>query len=136
MINNGLSYSIFHKPSYTDKVIHCTSMHPQSHKLARLFTIPLSSLESELNIIKQIAVTNGYESSLVGKLVENILFKKAMKSIYPNIKQKQVLFACIFQKTIKKNRKHFRFKNKNICIFLKTNNTFRVKLMYVTRKVL
>ena len=68
-LNNKLSFKIFHKPTHTDVTIHSTSNHPYAQKLAtfrsyihRLVTVPLSpeNYNIELNIIKQIAVNNGY----------------------------------------------------------------------------
>ena len=59
-------------------VIHSSSMHPFSHKLAafrsyihRLVNVPMSqeNFQVELNIIKQIAINNGYIPHLIDKMV-------------------------------------------------------------------
>lgn len=72
--DNTLKFGIFRKPSQTDHVIPEDSNHHPQHKMAafrcyvhRLLTIPLSdaSYQTELNIIKQIAVNNGYEPEIV-----------------------------------------------------------------------
>lgn len=93
-INNKLDFSIFHKPSHTDITIHNNSTHPYSHKLAaynsyihRLLNIPLSldNFNKELNIIKQIAVNNGFQTSLIDTIVKNKQYKKAINMVYPYI---------------------------------------------------
>ena len=74
--NNKLSFEIFHKPSQTDMVIHNSSAHPFSHKLAAfrsyihgLVNVPMSqeNFQIELNIIKQIAINNGYTEKGLGQ---------------------------------------------------------------------
>ncbi|XP_050515797.1 uncharacterized protein LOC126890693 [Diabrotica virgifera virgifera] len=77
-LNDQFNFGIFRKPTQTDHVIHFSSNHPLSHKLAafrsfihRLFSIPMptDSFNNELNIIKQIAVNNGYDPSIIVKLI-------------------------------------------------------------------
>ena len=90
--NNKLSFGIFHKPLQTNMVIHNSSMHSFSHKLAafrtyihRLVNVPMSqeNFQVELNIIKQIAINNGSISHLIDKMVEKKLFKQAIALVYP-----------------------------------------------------
>ena len=90
--NNGLVFDIFHKPTHTDTTIHNTSLHPYSQKLAsfytyihRLINLPLSkeNFEKELNLIKQIAVNNGYDPSLIDSILHKKQYKKCISSIYP-----------------------------------------------------
>ena len=59
-INNRLQFGIYHKPTHTDMLIHNSSMHPYSHKLAAfrcyvhmLLSVPMSKMqyENEVNII-------------------------------------------------------------------------------------
>ena len=85
--NNKLEFSIFHKPTQTDMVIHNSSIHPYSHKLAafrcyihRLINTSMSqvSFKTELNLIKQIAVNNGYKSEIIDQLLETKLTKQAL----------------------------------------------------------
>lgn len=91
-INNKHDFSIYHKPSHTDTTIHNKSVHPYTHKLAaynslvhRLLNIPLSkeNYEKELNIIKQIAINNGYKPDLIDNIVDKKLHKKAINLVYP-----------------------------------------------------
>ena len=74
---NSFTYEIYHKNTATDHVIPYDSNHPPSHKLSafrsffhRLFSIPLSELnfEKELNIIRNIALNNGFPLSVIDRL--------------------------------------------------------------------
>jgi len=85
IVENKINFNIFRKPTFTDTVIDNTSNHPISHKhsafhsmIHRLVTTPLSdnNYANELNIIKLIALNNGYETTLI----DRILAKK-LKSI-------------------------------------------------------
>lgn len=76
--NNKLQFKIYRKPTTTSMTIHSTSHHPHEHKMAaynsfihRLLSIPLSESDftEETAIIKYIAVSNGYNSSIVDKLI-------------------------------------------------------------------
>ena len=77
---NSLNFKIYRKPTTTNVIIHGDSHHPLSQKLAaynsfihRLLMITLNNddFECELNIIKHIAMANGYES----QMIDNILRK-------------------------------------------------------------
>ena len=76
---NSLNFKIYRKPTTTNVTIHADSHHPFSQKLVaynsfihRLLMIPLNNdFECELNIIKHIALANGYES----QMIDNILRK-------------------------------------------------------------
>ena len=70
--DNKFEFSIFHKPSHADLVIHNSSIHPFTQKMAafhsfvhRLLSVPLSheNYLKELNLIKQIAFNNKYNPS-------------------------------------------------------------------------
>jgi hypothetical protein len=76
--DNRFMFNVFRKPTATDTTIHATSHHPMSHKLAayhsfvnRLLSVPLSNEDyiNEKNIIKHIAVSNGYSPELIDKLI-------------------------------------------------------------------
>ena len=82
-------FSIFRKPTHTDVIIPHHSCHPISHKLAafnsmvyRALTIPMShqDFNKEIGIIKQIAVTNGYEGVMVDRLFNKISRQLAVRS--------------------------------------------------------
>ena len=92
---NKHEFSIYHKPSHTDITIHNTSTHPHSHKVSaynsyihRLTNIPLSeeNYQKELNIIKQIAVNNGYPTKMIDQIIAKKQYNKAIKLPYPNPK--------------------------------------------------
>ena len=132
---NKHRFSIYHKPSHTDITIHNTSHHPVQHKLAayhsmihRLTNVPLSenAFQEELNIIKQIAINNGYSPLIIEKMLTKKLQTKAISEIYPNVKNKnkeQTLFKCItyFGNPSAKIKKFL--SGKNIKIAFKTNNS-------------
>jgi hypothetical protein len=92
---NKLFFNIYRKPSYSDAIIPKESLHPRQHKLAffncmihRAFSIPLSEkdLNNEINIIKNIAINNGFDIKLIDNLIKIKNTKNALKSIYPSIK--------------------------------------------------
>lgn len=104
-IDNNFEFKIFHKPSHTDMIIHETSAHPHSHKLAafhsyihRLFSVPLSdeNFQKELNIIKQIAVNNGYQVHLIDTLIRKKREKTLWKKCYPVYSQPQKFCTVTF----------------------------------------
>jgi hypothetical protein len=85
------NFSIFRKETYTDQIIHASSRHHFSQKLSafhsmlhRMLTIPMSqnNLRKELTIIKQIAISNGYETDMVDRLYQKKVEKLAIKNIY------------------------------------------------------
>src|SRR5436190_7783150 len=89
---NKIEYKIFRKETHTDTVIPYSSNHPWSHKTAafrsmiwRALTVPLSNKEllNEVNIIKQIALNNGYKASMVYNIKRSIEKKIMYNSILP-----------------------------------------------------
>ena len=124
-INNKCSFKIFHKPTHTDMVIHNTSVHPYAHKLAafrcyihRLLNTPLSieDYNSELNIIKQIAVNNGYQANLIDTMIEKKLLKQALQLVYPRSKEKPKKYYSLMYigEPSEIIRKHLKFKGINV----------------------
>lgn len=94
IINNSLEFEIFRKPTQTDHTIPSFSNHHISHKLAafncyinRMLNIPLSTVNftKELNIVKQLAVNNGYESGLIDKLLMRIQYKRTRQLAFSSI---------------------------------------------------
>ena len=76
--DNKLVFDIFHKPIHTYITINNKSTHLYSHKFAafyayihRLISIPLSleNFQKELNLIRQIAVNNDYNLSIVDNIL-------------------------------------------------------------------
>lgn len=95
-LSNKLDFSIYRKPSHTDTTIHYTSNHPYQHKVAaynsmihRLLHIPLSTqnFDKELQIIKQIAINNGYKPNMVDNIVKNKKYKLALSQVFPSQKE-------------------------------------------------
>ena len=132
--NNKHDFKIFHKPSYTDITIHNTSNHPFSHKISaynsfvhRLINTPMSeeNYNLELNLIKQIAVNNGYDAQIIDKIVKKKQYKKAINLIYPT--QKAYTENTFFQTltyTGKITTNIGKFcKKRGIHIAYRTNNT-------------
>lgn len=85
--SDKFQYSIYRKPTQSSQVIHASSHHPTSHKMAafnsfihRLKTVPMNEddYNKELEIIKYIAADNGYDPTLLDK----ILHRK--KNVRPN----------------------------------------------------
>ena len=115
-IENKLSFSIFHKPTHTDMVIYKNSLHPYIHNLAsfhcyihRLLNIPLSPIdyEKELQMIKQIAVNNRYQSTLIVQMLDKKFYKRALKSVYPvQIKVQNFFTLAFIGKPLDIIRKH------------------------------
>jgi len=88
--HNKFQFEIFRKETFCDNIIPYSSCHPDSVKAAafysmidRLLNIPMSNLafDKELNLIKNIAVNNGYPESFIDKL----LFKKERSFILNSV---------------------------------------------------
>ena len=130
--NNKHIFSVFHKPTHTDTTIHNNSCHPVQHKLAsfhsmihRLISLPLNqeNFQKELNIIKQIAVNNGYNPDIINQILRNKTYKKTINMVYPNIKENTNNYKLITYYG-RCSEKIGNFLNKlNIKIAYKTNNS-------------
>jgi len=77
-ITNKFEFNIFRKPTCTDTIIPETSNQSRSIKMSaihsmlhRLISIPLNSsnYNKEIDTIKQIVRNNGYDTSIVDKLI-------------------------------------------------------------------
>lgn len=102
--NNQHIFSIFHKPTHPDTTIHNSSCHPVQHKHAafysmvhRLITLPLNEVNFniELNIIKQIAINNGYTSCLIDKILNKKIYKKTLDMVFPSNRDKKNKFKSL-----------------------------------------
>ena len=100
---NKLKFNIYRKPTTTDTTIHADSHHPLSHKMAaynnfihRLLTVPLddNDFRDELNVIKYIAVANGYNSLTIDKLLD-VYKRQFLQSVAYKIAP---LLLCFVQK--------------------------------------
>lgn len=88
--NSKLNFNIFRKPTHTDNVIPFHSNHPIQYKLAafnsfidRLIKVPLSKTDFdwEKQLILQIAVTNGYNPSLIHNLINKKLSRYSVLNL-------------------------------------------------------
>lgn len=102
-LNNKFDFSIYRKPTCTDITIHNSSAHPYKHKLSvfnslihRLTNIPMlsESFDKELNVIKQIAINNGYSPNLIDSILNKKLYNIAIKNIFP-IQKEQYISSVI-----------------------------------------
>ena len=130
--SNFHDFAIFRKPSHTDMVIHNSSYHPRSHKLAafhsmihRLSSVPLNNdnFSSELNIIKQIAVNNGYSPKIIDSLLKKKTFQQAKPHIYPKaVSETTKFFTSTFCGNLSQKISEY-LKPLNFKSAFKTNNS-------------
>ena len=83
---NHLEFKIYRKLTTTDTTIHAKSFHPYHQKMAaynsfihRLINTPLNHSDYlyEINIIKNIAINNGYNPNIIDKLIQKFqIFQK------------------------------------------------------------
>ncbi|KAK5644613.1 hypothetical protein RI129_005913 [Pyrocoelia pectoralis] len=126
-----ITFSIYRKPTTTDNMIPYDSVHPITHKMAglhsllyRLHNIPMlaSHFIEELNIIKQMALNNGYPIALVEKLSRRIKHSinptrlSPISSHNPNRIYRSLTFypniSYPIQQIFKHHRIHISFSNK------------------------
>ena len=136
--NNKFQYRIYRKPTTTDGVIHADSFHPHSQKMAafnsmihRLYSVPLdpANHKEEVDIIKHIAIMNGYRSSLV----EHLMLRHERRTNNPHRVTTNATYMAIdytnnFSMLIRNT-----FKKHNIHIAFRTTNNIRKMLNNATR---
>lgn len=132
--NKKLKYKIYRKPTTTDQTIHASSYHPHSHKIAaynsmvsRLIKIPMHPDDyiTEVNIIKHIARSNGYNTNIIDKLIRKHLnnntndkrLTDAQVSNLPQIKYAPIEYGHRLYNLLKKELKPY-----NIVPAPKTSN--------------
>ncbi|XP_050498525.1 uncharacterized protein LOC126886857 [Diabrotica virgifera virgifera] len=90
-MDSKLIFSVFRKPTQTDHTIPRSSNHPFQQKMAsfycyihRLLSLPLSdtNFNSELDIIKQLAYSNGYSPTLVDNILNKLRSKRNRSLAY------------------------------------------------------
>lgn len=96
-VGSRISYDIYRKPTTTSTTIHNSSFHPKSQKMAafnslvyRAIKFPLSddARKREIDVIKHIAVANGYDNTIV----DDILRKHTKKSALPRPPKEELKF--------------------------------------------
>ena len=130
---NNLEFSIYRKPTHTDSTIPNYSCHPYSQKLSayhhamihRIFTIPLSetNLNKEIEVIKQIALSNGFDRNLINKLIEKKHYRFVINSIFPKEIKKEDKYISLtyFGNISDKISKIIKTENKNLKISFKSH---------------
>lgn len=87
--DNKIVLGIYHKPTSTQRYIPSTSNHPIQHKRAafnslvfRLVNIPLSKENylEEQKYIYEVAKTNGYDASMITKMIRKCKWTKFLKT--------------------------------------------------------
>ena len=88
---NNFSFSVYRKNTCTDTIMPNSSEHPKNIKLSsiysfvhRLLNIPMSHEDymTELNTILKIANNNGYNSSVVYRVLHNKQHRQLIKQFY------------------------------------------------------
>jgi uncharacterized protein (UPF0335 family) len=91
--DNQLWFDIFRKQTITDTVIPSDSNHPINIKFSafyslinRLLRLPLKkeAYDKELSTIYNIAISNGYDTSVVDKIIIKIKSKTVAGKLYPS----------------------------------------------------
>ena len=141
LINNKHEFNIYRKPSYTDTVIHNSSLHPTSHKHAvfhsmihRLISIPLSkeNFDTEIRTIKQIAINNAYSPFLIDKLLKQKQTKintQSITSLTPFMNPVSAKFSIPFLGSLSFKIANT-FKKEGICIVFHAPSNLNKFLSY------
>ena len=127
---NNILFDIYRKPTHTDNYIHIDSCVPWKTKMSafnsliyRLINIPLTKefFDKELNKIYEIAELNGYNRSVVSKLLNKHNSKKRLSSTtLTTAKSKDKFKSFTFHPTIS-NKFNNIFKKHNITPVFRSN---------------
>ncbi len=110
-IDKKFEFKIYRKPTTSNQTIHATSYHPMPQKLAaynsmvhRLLHVPLNQDQyiHEVNIIKHIAIANGFKSSMVDRLISKHRASKYRVNNIDGIKYACVEYSHNINNTLKK----------------------------------
>jgi hypothetical protein len=138
----NIKFSVYRKPTATDHTIHKTSYHPNAHKMAaynsmvhRLLSIPMDpqDYETEVNIIKYIAVANGYES----KMIDEIICRKKNKNKNKpsNSNQNQPQFVSVEYGQSLHNTLNKELNKQNVKLSCRTTNNLSKHLNTSHKKI-
>jgi hypothetical protein len=137
--DNIIAFEIYRKPSSTDNIIQFKSNSPYSHKFAvfnsllyRLFNLPLSkeAFNKEYNIIKYIAINNGFSLASINKLFYKFLNKYKLSYNIVQAKPKEdTTYKCLtFYGNVSLQMAQF-FKGLGVSIAFKTVNSLKSHLV-------
>lgn len=131
--NGKHCFTIYRKPTATDIIIHADSCHPMKYKRAffksmihRILKLPLESdaIKKELNILKQIAESNGFKSNKVDALFHRL--QQPRENLH-NSRRKFTKMTYMGVLSDKINRL---FKNTELTIAFTTNNLLQNRLRH------
>ena len=133
-----ITYKIYRKPTTTDITVHADSFHPYTQKMApfnafvnRLLTIPMNQedFQDEVNIIKHIAVNNGYKSDIIDNLIRKHRNKMERKSKLDGKKDRyiSVEYANVIPNIIKNELRKLDI----IVSFKTTDNILNLSLIHI-----
>ncbi|XP_049945748.1 uncharacterized protein LOC126427904 isoform X2 [Schistocerca serialis cubense] len=139
--DNSFHFNIFRKETYSDNVIPSDSTHPKAHKLAffhsaihRMVTTPLSPADQkkELNVIKAIAVNNGYNQNMIDHLLNKKISQKCstLRNILPTDTTETKKFISIpFLGNLSYRIKRLLNKKYNCNVSFSTDNSLKRNLV-------
>lgn len=138
-VDNKIEFSIYRKPTATDHTIDNSSYHPITHKMAaynslvhRLLTIPLSpeNYRNEVQLIKHIAVANGYNSSIVDRIILKQRSKRKNNScpLNTSVTKAKPQFVSVEYGGLLHNKLKNELRKHNVVLASKTSNKLENKL--------
>lgn len=95
-----LTFRVYRKPTTTNIIIHNSSFHPLNQKTAAFngmvhgtvsFPLKPEDLKAEFNIIKHIAISNGFRSTIV----DDLLIKNTKKPLIPRLPKESKKYVMV-----------------------------------------
>lgn len=126
------TFAIYRKPTTTDVVIPADSCHPNKYKRAffqsmlhRINKLPLSPEQKykEIDILKQIAITNGYNTQIIDTLLHKIQSQPSLP------KMKKCFSKSVYVGNISEKINRL-FKNTDVSLSFSTTNSLLQKLKH------
>lgn len=101
-----------------------------------LVTIPLGTVdfEKELNIIKQIAINNGFSPDTINKILHKKFYKRAIDMVFLNNKESSAYFKVITYNGAPSIKISKYLKKHNIKVAFKTNNSLGKFIKNITKQ--
>jgi hypothetical protein len=129
-----LEIDIFRKPTTTNTTINFLSNHPMEHKMSayrfhleRMYSLPLNQIQrqNEWETILQIANSNNFPTSILQRIKERILQQLSQPTTQRKKMKKNTKWTTFTFTTPHIRKITNLFKNTDIKIAFKTNNTLR-----------